>query len=256
MASYRFLNLNTYKGKYLDKIIHFVKQQQFDLVHLQEVSGGEISQNPAGDDFGTVSQQLWLQGKLASAMGLKKDPKAYFGNATFFNQKRLKLLDTKILRLSPYLELADYDHRRIEDDSRCVLILKFEAGNHRLVALNTHLAWGPRPDDKPYKLKQARVLIDYLKRLKQPFILSGDFNLTPDTQIVQAFDEIARNISLEYGATNTLNPHLHRAKSLFPPGLFVDFVYASREIQVKAFEVKPADLSDHYPSILEFSWKA
>lgn len=253
MGSYRFLNLNIYKGKFLEKVIDFVDQEEFDLVHFQEASGGSISNHAAHDDFGVLTQQLGLQGKLAAAMGLQGEPQAYFGNATFYHPKKLNLVNTQILRLSPYREIANYPNRRIEDDPRCALILTFRVGNQELISINTHLAWGPRPDDKPYKLKQAQILIDYVKQLKQSFILSGDFNVTSDSQIVQSLNQIARNVTLEEGITNTLNPNIHRVKSLFPPGLLVDFVYVSPEIKVTDFEVKPVDLSDHYPSIMSFT---
>jgi endonuclease/exonuclease/phosphatase family metal-dependent hydrolase len=249
----RFLNLNIYKGKYLPKIIEFVKQERFDLVHFQEVSGGSISQDQAHDDFRTLSQELALQGKLASAMGIKGDSQAYFGNATFFNPTKFKLIKTQVLRLSPYQELENYETRRIEDDPRCALIMTFKTGAKQITTINTHLAWGPRPDDKPYKVKQACILLDFVKKLKSPFILSGDFNLAPDTQIVQSFDEIGRNLSLEQGLTNTLNPQIHRVKNLFPAGLLVDYVYVSQGVKIERFEVKPIDLSDHYPSVAAFS---
>jgi endonuclease/exonuclease/phosphatase family metal-dependent hydrolase len=131
--------------------------------------------------------------------------------------------------------------------ARNALCLEFEFGRKKLWSINTHMAWGPTPIDEPYKVKQALKLQEFVKRVNDPFVLSGDFNVTKDSEIVRSFAKLGVNHAVFAGLTNTLNPRLHRAPQLFPPGLAVDFIYTSFGLDAYDFElVDSPDLSDHY----------
>lgn len=89
------------------------------------------------------------------------------------------------------------------------------------------------------------MLVEYMKNVPRPFILSGDFNLTSDSQTIQQLNNLATNLTLDNHVTNTLNAHTHKAKHLFPPGLAVDYIYTSKDVVVEKFAVVEEDLSDH-----------
>ncbi len=88
-------------------------------------------------------------------------------------------------------------------------------------------------------------MVDYLKQVQPPFILTGDFNVRPDTQLIKNFDTLARNLTSEHKITNTLNAQTHRAVEIFPPGIAVDYIYITDDIKVNKFEVIAETLSDH-----------
>ncbi len=108
------------------------------------------------------------------------------------------------------------------------------------------MAWDITPLDAPYEIKQASILVNYLQTLHQSFILSGDFNVIPETQVVKNFDRLASNLIARYKITSTLNYKTHRVQQLFPPRLAVDYIYTSSDIKVKIFEGGcKQTLSDH-----------
>lgn len=259
--SLKLLNLNIFQGKFLPKIIDYIKTQDFDILHLQEVSGGAFSKggvwsgarqsqtvaNPETvgiDCFATIKQELGYQGVLNTTIAKRNDHASYFANATFFKPE-LKLIETKELFLKPYEEIGDTPLSPA-DAPRAALITTFQIGAKDMCFINCHLAWGPNSNDEPYKLSQARILYEYLQSLKTPFVLSGDFNVDARSKIVMWFSTLAKNLNTQYGITNTLNPRIHAAKKLFPVGLGIDFVFVTKDVEVTDFHlVDTPDLSDH-----------
>lgn len=240
----KLLSLNFFKGKCLDAVLDLLQNEHFDIIQLQEVSGDLISFGGI-DCFATLQERLKIPGELLITWQRTGHPKAYFGNATFY---RLPLKNRFDFRTLPDKEI---DESCPSTHPRSALFLEFD----EFWAVNTHLSWGPTPLDEPYKVENAKKLVEQIKMLKKPFILSGDFNVTPDTEVIKLFEPYARNLTKEHGIANTLNAHIHRAKQLFPPGLPVDYIFTSPGIEVLHFDVlNRVNLSDHLGLTLEFNY--
>jgi endonuclease/exonuclease/phosphatase family metal-dependent hydrolase len=271
-VSFKILQLNIFQGKYLDRVIDFVKKEDIDILHLQEITAGKLSQGgtyhyPGNflkrklnikkkfikiNCFEEIKKNLKMDGILVATSKLKGDSESYFGNATFF-KKNIKLLSNKIVWLKDFLEI-DESFTDIPNLSRAAIIAKFKIGRTKtLTTINSHFAWGPNPLDEPYKINQARKLYNAIKTSPDPFVFTGDFNVTPETNSASMFDGIGRNLVKEFGVKNTLNKRVHPAKVLFPRGIAVDYIFVSEDIEVKKFEViDKIDLSDHYGLLLGF----
>jgi endonuclease/exonuclease/phosphatase family metal-dependent hydrolase len=259
--SLKLLQLNIFQGKFLPLIIDYVKQHDFDILHFQEVSGGSFSKgglwsgpreqlttaNPEMvgiDCFATIKKELRYEGILNTTVAKRADHTSYFGNATFFKPK-LTLVATKETFLKPYLEKGE-EFIPPQQMPRAVLTTVFSCGGKEISFLNCHLAWGPHSNDEPHKLEQGEKLVAYVKSLTTPFILTGDFNVDSKSQIVTWLETVGKNLVVENNITNTLNPNVHAAKQLFPPGLGVDFTFVSKDITVTDFQlVDTPNLSDH-----------
>ncbi len=240
------LQLNIESGHFLDAVISFIKQHNFDIVQLQEVSGGTFNRYHYIDNFEDIKEKLGYNGVLTKTATHVTDESSYFGKATFFKPS-FTLLSQEVVWLSPFTKLNNFPKQPedIKQLPHSTLHIRLQKEGRVINCVNTHLAWGPNPKDEPYKLDQAKILVEYMKNMETPFFLSGDFNVTPDSQIALWFDELGNNLITENHITNTLNPHIHRAKELFPKGLAVDYVYVSKDIIVKNFQVIQEDLSDH-----------
>ena len=245
---------------YLKNLEDFLSIENFDILCLQEVSGGLASYQKlsngkyahgAIETFERLKRRFSLSGELAIMYRIKEDPSSYFGNAILY-KKTLKPENKRIIWIKKYeeLELSNEDWA---NSPRVALSLDFKLGDRKFSVITSHLAWGPTPFDKPYKARQAKILLEYLKTLKNPFILTGDFNLVPETRIVGSFSKLARNLIVEYEIKNTLNPRTHRAKEVFPKGKNVDYIFVSEGIKVSDFKLlDEEDLSDHFGLSLNF----
>lgn len=246
----KLFHLNIARGKYLDKVISYIKKENFDILNFQEVTGGRF--NPLRVDcFQHITSALGYQGEIAVAMQGANDVNSYYGNATFFKEQ-LCFEKKEVLWLKDYQQGVNPDKMEWEKASRNVLSLRFWINNVRFWCLNTHLAWSSSSNDTPEKLRQGKLLYEKTKTIQSPFILSGDFNVTKTSQIVSWLDSLGKNLIRENNITNTLNPRLHKARHLFPQGLAVDFVFTEKSIRVRKFQIISEDFSDHLGLFLEF----
>ncbi|HVA96831.1 MAG TPA: endonuclease/exonuclease/phosphatase family protein [Candidatus Acidoferrales bacterium] len=245
----KLLQLNINADNYWDKQIHYITSHDFDIIHLQELTGKDTIVGNIHSRRNTFAElQKILQDKyygvLSIAQRYTSSSDAYMGNGIFY-KNHYKLLAKKELILSKFAPFPS-DSTAYENVGRTVLHLTFEIENKQISCINTHAAWGGDHIEKPFQTKQGEMLFDYLQTVTPPFVLSGDFNITPDQPLIKKIDTLTRNLITEHKITNTLDPKNHRAKQLFPKGLAVDYIFTSKDLEVKKFAVIDEDLSDHF----------
>ena len=229
----------------MDNLLAFLKTEDFDILSFQEVSGDAISFQRT-NTFQQICN-LGYDGELSVTWRYKGNPHSFFGEAVFFKPSFTLLQKTEIW-LKPYAELATLDGFDSEEFPKSVLSVTLEKDGKKFDVLSAHLAWSATADDTPEKLQQARLFVEYMKTLRRPFILSGDFNVAPDTKVVSMIDAFARNLTRENNLTNTMNLRNHRDKErlITKGGVAVDYIYVSKEWNVNKFELlEKLDLSDH-----------
>lgn len=230
-------------------MIDFINQEQFDIVQLQEV--GWSFSFPNVDCFHLIQKKTGLCGEMLTTWRHRKGKKGYFGDATFFKPS-LQLKKKVHLHFKPVLEIPDPDLLPIEEHPKGALFLCLETDGKPFWCINTHLAWGPTPLDEPYKIEDAQFLSSHIKALELPFLLSGDFNVRPDTEVVKILESHGRNLTKEWNISNTLNGNIHLAKHLFPKGLAIDYVITHPSLRIHDLKRVDRDLSDHTGLIVEF----
>lgn len=270
----KILQLNIFQGKFLNRIIEYVKEEDFDILHFQEVTGGKMSRGGMYnysadlklpqvtgneqvrniDCVKIISERLNYNSDFIMTHNLQGDTSSYYGNATFF-KKSLKRIDCKKILLNEYKEI-DLDFNEWDKIGRGALCTQFEKEGKKFWTINTHLAWGPTPLDTDVKINQSKVLIHYINALSGSIVLTGDFNVTPQTKTARQLTSFGVSQTEKNNIKNTLNSRIHPARHLFPPGLAVDYIITSPEIKVHNFKVqKDIDLSDHLGLSLEFEHK-
>ncbi len=135
----------------------------------------------------------------------------------------------------------------IGDHGRSIQHITMETPSGPLTVINFHGLWnGHGKSDTPERIAQSENILAFVQTLKNPFVLCGDFNLTPDTQSLQAFETFGmRNLIKEYGITST------RTSFYTKPERFADYVFTDPAIPIKNFQVLPEEVSDHTPLYLE-----
>jgi len=242
-------------GMFLGRAINFIKENDIDIVNLQEVSGGKISDEQGLDCFEEIRKSLDpYNGELVRSWQIENDQSSYTGNATFF-KKEFSLNKKEVFWLKEFREIPYQSSDIIPDDTfpRSSIFLHINCFGKKIWIINTHLARGKTHKDNPTKLSQGKKLYDKVVQISEPFILSGDFNVTPQSQIISWFNVLGTNLTVENNITNTLNPRIHAAQQLFPKGLAVDYIFPSKDLKINKFRlVDEVDLSDHFGLLLEF----
>jgi endonuclease/exonuclease/phosphatase family metal-dependent hydrolase len=252
----KLLQLNINSDNYWDTLVSYLTSHDFDILQFQEVTGKDTicytSINSKRDGFEELTRLFHdkYKGELAIAQRYTSSPHSYMGNATFY-RKDFSLIKRQEVTLFHEQEYFPSDYKTGETSGRNLLHLTLEVEKKQISFLTTHFAWGWDHIEKPHQTRQGEIIINYLQTVAAPFIFSGDFNLTPEQPVIQKLDKLARNLTAENKITNTLNPKNHRAKILFPKGLAVDYIFISKDLQVKNFAVVDEGLSDHFGLTVE-----
>jgi endonuclease/exonuclease/phosphatase family metal-dependent hydrolase len=132
------------------------------------------------------------------------------------------------------------------------ILLKIERGNSKWNILNFHGTPFPGTKvDTDYRIEASKNLINLMKNLEGHKIIGGDFNLLPETQSVKIFEEEGfRNLITEYKIPTTRNKN---SWNLYPGNkqYFADYIFISKDLNVKSFTVTNNEISDHLPLTLE-----
>ncbi len=245
----KLLQLNIFHGDRLNTIIDFLKKEDFDIICLQELSGGEMSKTGV-DNFSDIKKATNYDGVLNVSWRLK-DEKTYFGNGILY-KKTLNFQNPREFFMKSY-EVLDQIDERWDERARSSVFADLIFDNKKITIGSTHLAWGPTPYDEPYKIEQAKKLFDFVSLVDNPLIITGDFNVPPQSEITKLFSEKFRNLTTENNLTNTLDLRNHKLKDIRPDGLAVDYIFASPEINILDFRIlKEQELSDHLGLTLVF----
>lgn len=244
------LQLNMNSDNFWDTFTPFLCQQNFDVIQLQEVTGKDTFSgniHSTRDCFFELKQLLGekYHGELVIAQRYSSNPLSYVGNATFYKKKYL--LKTKhSMWMHQGQNPFPSDSKSYEDVGRALLHVTLTIEGKNISFLNTHFAWANTSKEQPHQTKQGEILLRYLKAVTPPFIFSGDLNLDPEQPLIQKINKLARNLTSENKIRTTLNPRVHRAQELFPPGVCVDYIFTSRNVDVKNTRVlSEEDFSDH-----------
>lgn len=158
-----------------------------------------------------------------------------------FVRKNLNVVEEGELFVHKFKE---YDPPTDEDVGRHARNIQFVtiAGRERdITVINFHGLWnGQGKGDSDERLSQSDKILGFVKGLENPHVLCGNFNLTPDTESLQKFEQGGlRNLVREYGVTST------RTSLYTKPERFADYAFVSEGVEVMDFTVMSEEVSDH-----------
>lgn len=262
----KIISLNAWGGIAFKSLIDFIKQQAqtTDIFCFQE-----IYQNDLGiKQLGKVRANL-----LKDLQNVLKKFKVYYYpvirgydlDGTYSHKVNFDVAFGLGLFVKDSIKVKSTGQRVLYDDKTGILkadfsnlpvylqFLDFESGSKDFIICNFHGI--PKPGNKldtPARIDQSKKILNFLSTKKSAQILTGDFNLMPNTQSIHLLEEKLTNLIEKYNIKITrsrLSPFW--GKRDFQS--FADYTFVSKDVQVKNFEVPDVEISDHLPMILELS---
>lgn len=228
--------------------IDFLKEQDADIVNLQEVSGGMGTTNT---DYFDTKESLQRALKYKYSFYSPTIEGRFAGR--FVSEGQLMLSKYPIVYTkSIYMHgRPDFNSNFVGKKDRNVEVLqhaKIKAGNITINSFNYHgyLIWGTRMGNSKTEAYSRRILrlMDSAKS-GEYVILSGDFNLSPKSESLRIISRHYRDMISRYKIGTTRN-ELSREKTP------VDNIFVSDNVKVRSFRVPMVYISDHLPLVMTF----
>lgn len=240
----KLITLNIWGGHVYEPLIAFAKaHQDIDIFCLQEVY--HQAQNKISDDGRKVHLDI-----LNKLIAILPNHKVFF-RPVVNNNYGIAMLVKKDLQVITEGEVRIHENPDYPghgaDHPRNLQWLEFRSNDKVYNVINVHGLWnGKGKTDTKSRIEQSKCIKTFMDNLKTPKILCGDFNLRPDTKSLKLIEEGMYNQISLHNITST------RTRWYPKEERFADYVFTSKEIHVKNFEVLPDEVSDHAAILLEF----
>jgi len=210
----------------LIKIVEFIKSAKPDIIGLVEVDSGSFRSNNSNQaeyiadtlHYNHIFQSKYSRNSAANMVPVLNKQ----GNAV--------LAKNKIL--------SNHFHYFNEGVKRLVIETELED----LTILLVHLSLKYR-----HRQYQLQHLYKIIKKINKPLILAGDFNAFMGTKEHELF-----LAATHLKSANCFEEPSHPSRS---PKRHLDYIFFSKEIKHKDFQIPQITLSDHVPLIFDFEIK-
>lgn len=251
----KFIQINIYKGKYLDALLEFLKSENPDFISMQEVTTGKL--NLTGDEqnlFEVIKGELGYHGVYNGDIKLAGSANSSFGNAVI---SRFPITKSEIVVLKSFRPITLEEMNENIDNiwaqlSRHLLDVTVDCEGFKFHAIAVHARRTAPPVDDEESARQTRLIAGHLKSLgDEPFVLGGDFNMPPESGVIKTIADVSKNLMADSGIAQTLNPKVHE---LGEHGYLVDYIFTSKHFMLKSLHVPQVTISDHLPvvAVLEY----
>lgn len=252
----KVISLNTWGGRAgKEKLLQFFKtHEDVDVFCLQEIWSApyEHLQGHAAGGLDINHDDIMVYGMQEISATLSGH-KAYFRPHHLENYG-LMMLVKKGLDIVEEGDIFVYKERGYvpEGDvgfhARNVQYVTVVTAKGNRTVMNFHGLWnGGGKGDSEDRLAQSDRIIEFMRSVKNPYILYGDFNLSPDTRSLKKLEDFGlRNLINEYGITSTRTSYYTKEYK------FADYALVSKDIEIKDFKILSDEVSDHAPMYLEF----
>ena len=237
----QLITLNIWGGHVEDPLSRFIESyQNIDIFCFQEVYKDAT--------HCTSTDNRWVNLNIFSEINMLLPNHIGFFKPVVDNTYGIAMFVKKNLNILEEGEISIHDNPNYPgqgpEHSRNLQWVQLES----CAIMNVHGLWnGQGKTDSFDRLAQSEKIKGFLDTLTTPKILCGDFNLRPDTESLEIFEDDMENLIKTYGVESTRTRFYPKSEK------FADYIFVSPEIQVDKFEVLPDEVSDHAALLLEFS---
>lgn len=228
-APLKIICLNIEMDRHFERILPFFKEQQPDVILLQEVLGkNKELLEKATNMYGIYT----IQNIICS-----EKTEDYLGLLTLSHLPIIK--NDHIFYRGDGAQLIRMTEKEPEKTARALTMIEVVKDHQKYCILNTHFTWTPNGQPNEDQYQDLQYLLTHLTQIPE-FVFCGDFNAPRGTPI---FDTLAANYKDNIPAhiSTTIDKHHHRRGDL---GIVVDGVFTTPGYEITELQVID-NLSDH-----------
>lgn len=243
----KLITLNTWCGTLYESLKTFIEShaKDTDIFCFQEVRNGEYINQPK-----EISERVELFNEIKSMLldftGYFSEMAPGVGIATFIKNN----IEVESIIPTQILTSEDTSHIKMPSGNSYYprLMQSIYTKNPELIIHNFHGIPGRLKKDTPERELQTNRLLEIINKSDEPQILVGDFNLDLNTEAIFKLESRMKNLIKENGVKLTRSSRYKDYQTL----PFADYIFTSKDIEIKTFEVLQDEVSDHLALLLEF----
>lgn len=252
----KIVQVNIYRGKFLNELVNFLEEQKPDFICAQEVTGGSrnLFEDKTINLFEYLRRELKVYGVYNHDFTVSDKEDSFQANAVF---SKFPIVGQEVLVLKQHEFVKNENVQKqvmFKKVPRHVLDAIVAVEGFRMHIMSWHGAWTAPPSDDLRTLGNAQLVVSYIKSLgDQAFILCGDLNNIIGSKTVGLIETVANNLMLGEDIKQTTHPKIHK---IVPRGYLVDYIFTSKHFLLKRLEVPEVTVSDHLPVVAELSFSS
>lgn len=148
-----------------------------------------------------------------------------------------------------YMKINDWTKWEIDDHPRAIINSEISIKDKLLQIINVHGIWTKDKKGDKRTIKQCRFIVESALKKNIPTIITGDFNLFPETESIQIINKHFTNL-IDKFKIKTTRPDFK--DNIDVGNNVVDYIFVNSKIKVNDFKIINTDISDHFPLYLDF----
>lgn len=239
----KLIQVNVWGGRMKPQILEFVEKYNPDILCLQEVIDLEGEGEGIFASLNDIKLSMGAEYSFMSPVFTinHTNRKDHFGNAILSKYPIVKKETTFTGKeYKDNFNFIDHDY-----NIRNLQIAKIELPEKTINVMNHHGHHVPehKNGDKE-TMKQCAMIADAIKSTGDNIVLTGDFNLAPNSESLKQINNLLINHSIDNNLTTTRN-------ELTPKNEVCDYIFTSKDLAVKEFRLLDDVVSDHCALLLE-----
>ncbi|MEI6183844.1 MAG: endonuclease/exonuclease/phosphatase family protein [Polynucleobacter sp.] len=236
------LQWNIWYKEDLLKVAEFIKSTKADVICLQELSIDNPDQT-VKDGVRHIAEKL---GYYIQKCEISIDASEMkLANAIF---SKYPIKNSRNVWINKPTGSGHYD-----DEYRAYVEAELDIDGNTVTVGTVHMSYTNAFKPTGRKLEETKSLISAIQNNKSSFILTGDFNAKPDSEVIESISELLENAGPNSKEnTWTTKPFSYDGFEANTLDLRFDYIFSTCDLVVKQIEVLKTELSDHLPILAEF----
>ncbi|PIZ61816.1 hypothetical protein COY17_03600 [Candidatus Saccharibacteria bacterium CG_4_10_14_0_2_um_filter_52_9] len=236
------LQWNIWYKESIKNIASFLLQNKADIICLQE-----LMHNFSNQEVANTTQYL------ADKLGYKYYEKSISIEGESWQQANGILTHFPIVQQGySWINEPISTEKSYDNEHRAYVETMLNINGTNLTVGTTHMSYTDGLINTKRKQAEADRLVNIIERKNSNYILTGDFNATPDSYTIQHITKYLKNIGPGYEKnTWTTKPFSHKEFTETDLNRRLDYVFATKDIHVKKAKILSTEYSDHLPIFTE-----
>jgi endonuclease/exonuclease/phosphatase family metal-dependent hydrolase len=228
-------------------ILATLKDTDADVICLQELTVNHPRHNMDVPKFiaeGLGYEHFFKESQADNSNGIYSS----FGNGIF---SRLPMSEQKFIYVQDPRKaddgLADYSK-----EGRVYVEAVVSEGAQKLTIGTIHMSYTDRFTETSEKKVETNRLLEIIKEKKDKYVITGDFNVTPESYTVQEIQKYLKNAGPNLAEkTWTTKPFSYKGFEATTLDWRLDYCFVTPDVQVTSAQVVQTSHSDHLPILIE-----